>query len=143
MTAHLMSVVAEPMPLLAQLSAAPRKLGHRPKESPIGPVVLIFILIVLLVVLAVKIAKRFFTAARQPGPDLALFVELAKAHALSPPEERLLRRLARREKLSNPARVFVEKRHLEAYAKSSSDEAYRHLYQKLFSQQRGRMAAEV
>ena len=120
-------------PILAQLSRAHKIYGRPEEESPIGTVVLLVILVILLLVLAFRIGKRFFVMVKQPGPADALFFELAEAHALSADEQKVLKRLARRENLANPVQVFVEKGRLEAYAKSSTNRVYQRLYEKLFS----------
>jgi hypothetical protein len=145
MSGLLIIVCADLTPLVAQIERA-KDLFHWPrKPAAVGPAVLLLLVIILLVVLALRLAKRLLRLAKEPGPALALFAELARAHTLSPEEEKLLRRLARREKLSNPARLFVEKRYLEAYsaevasaakaggcAESDTGIACRRLYARLF-----------
>ena len=134
MNRFLAIMTAELLPLLAQLWTAGRKFPRRPSRmGETGITAIIVILILVLVALAFYIARRLITLLQQPGPDLALFVELAKAHDLASGDQRLLRRLARRERLSNPAKAFVERRHLEAYAKSNTNLAYRRLFNKLFA----------
>jgi len=102
------------------------------EESPVGAVVVIFLVVVLLARLAAHIARRLFIMLKQPGQHLTLFAELAKAHTLSRSEQRLLKRLAHREKLADPAVLFVRKQLLGAYAQSQGNRAYQQLYGKLF-----------
>ncbi|HUW56609.1 MAG TPA: hypothetical protein VMZ92_08230 [Planctomycetota bacterium] len=125
-------LTAEVTPVLGQLSRA-HEIYRRPKgDSRIGTAALLFILVILLLVLAYRVGKRFFVLVKEPGPTEALFAELARAHGLSAGECKVLRRLARREKLANPVTVFVVRRHLQTYAESNTNAAYRKLYEKLF-----------
>ena len=126
-------LTVEVTPVLAQLSRAHRIFRRPEGESSIGTVALLVILVILLLVLAYRIGKRFFALAKEPGPTEALFIELAKAHGLSASERKVLRHLARREKLANPVTVFVVRGHLQTYAKSNTKPVYRRLYEKLFS----------
>lgn len=123
---------AEGMSVLGQVERA-KDLFHWPeKGTTAGATVLLLVAIVLLAVLAVGLTRRLLRLAKEPGGARALFTELARAHALSDEEEKLLRRLARREKLSNPARLFVERRHLQRRAESDPDGAWGRLLAKLF-----------
>ena len=117
----------------AQLHQAGRKVPWLPEGAHAGTAVLLFVLVIALLVATVYMARRLLALLKQPGPKGALFAELARAHELSRAEQKVLKQLARREKLSNPGLVFVEKRHLEAYAKSHVEAIYRELYEKLFT----------
>jgi hypothetical protein len=121
------------LPVIAQLSEAKRKFGEWPRgSSPVATVTLLVIAIAVLVVIGYVLAKRLIDLARRPAPDVALFAELAESHALTNADRKLLRKLALREGLDNPARIFVEKKHLETYAKSNTNPDYRRLFEKLF-----------
>ena len=133
MTGWLAIMSADWLPVVAQLSEAKRKFGEWPKgSSPVVTVTLLVIGIAVLIIIGWVLAKRLIDLARRPAPDVALFAELAESHALTNADRKLLRKLALREGLDNPARVFVEKKHLETYAKSDTNPAYRRLFEKLF-----------
>jgi hypothetical protein len=105
-----------------------------PTEPSVGfTVILLIIGVALLALLAYQIVRRMTTMVKEPGPREALFAELADVHGLSPAERKLLKRLARREKLANPAETFLRKPLLATYAKSDNDARYRQLYRKLFA----------
>jgi len=124
-------VAAGLVPVLAQVEKVTKV--HWPKgQSPAAIAGLLFVIAVVSVVLVVVIVRRLVGMLREGRPGDAVFAELSRAHGLSREEEKLLRETVSREKLPDPARIFVEKRHLEAYAKSSTDPAYRGLYEKLF-----------
>jgi len=136
---------AEWTPLVAQIERA-RELFPWPKTGSVASAaVLLVLLILLLAVFAFALAKRLrrkkgsgplmerlLTSFFFAGPAWALFTELVSAHALSGEEEKLLERLARREKLSNPAILFVEKRHLQRARESDPQGGWWELHEKLF-----------
>ena len=81
----------------AQLHQADRKFPWLPEGSHAPATVLLFVLVIALLVVAVYMARRLVGLLKQPGPKGALFAELARAHALSRAEQKVLRQLARRE----------------------------------------------
>ena len=95
---------------------------------------LLVVLLIALAALGVYIVMRLAALRRRPAGDLALFAELAEAHGLHPADRKYLIGLARREGLDDPARLFIEKRHLEAWAKSSTDPTPRALFAQLFGE---------
>ena len=105
---------------------------RKPEDSDSLPwtAVLLFAVIVLLALVAAQIVRKLRALLREPAPKLELFNELVEAHELTRAEQKALRRLARREKLSVPARVFVQPAYLKAWA--PSDPVYRELFEKLF-----------
>ena len=118
--------------VLGQIERAKDLLRWPEKGTPSGTTVLLVLAILLLGALAVRLTRRLFRQAKEPGPALALFAELVRAHALSAEEEKRLRLLSRREKLSNPARLFVERRYIERCIQSDPDGGWRELHAKLF-----------
>jgi hypothetical protein len=126
-------MTADWTPTLARLSEAPRKFSQfRSEPSAVATVTLLVIALAILLVIGYVLARRLVGLAREPDPGHAIFAELAEAHALTNADRKLLRKLALREGLDDPAKVFVEKRHLEAYAKSDTNPAYRRLFERLF-----------
>jgi len=119
--------------LLPRRTALERFRSERPPEPTALKVTLLLLVLVILVLVCIHLVRRYFAMLASPAARRALFLELSAAHRLTPAEQRLLRRLARRERLDNPARLFVEKRHLEACAHSNTEPAYRDLFEKLFS----------
>ena len=99
--------------------------------APIGTAVFIFTVIVVLAVIAALIVKKLRDMLKASGPKLGLFNELVDAHGLNRDEQKALKRLVRREKLSIPAKVFVQPRHLKAYA--GTHPVYRELLERIFS----------
>ena len=133
MTGMLIRIAADWTAVLMQLRAAKQKFGRWQGDSTSATAVLILIAIILLVVLAARIGWRWYVLARQPKPVDALFAELARAHGLTERDQRLLKRLARREKLAEPARLFVDPRYLGTYARSGTEAVYLRLYNTLFA----------
>jgi hypothetical protein len=119
-------------PVVGQIGRA-KELFRWPEEgSGGGTTVLIVVAIILLGVLALSIIRRLVRLAKEPPEAYALFFELAAAHGLSSEEEKMLKQLARSEKLTNPARVFVERRHLERAQQSDPSGGWGEIEEKLF-----------
>ncbi len=118
--------------ILATLEEAGRKFSRRPDTGGAGLVLLVVVLLVALVALGVYIVRRLIVLSSRPDAAGALFEDLADAHELSAADRRLLRKLARRENLPDPARLFIDRGYLELLAKSSSDPSYRALFDRLF-----------
>jgi hypothetical protein len=119
-------------PVLGQIERA-KDLIRWPEKGPTsGWTVLLVLAMLTLAVVALSLARRLVRLAKEPSEPLTLFMELAAAHGLSGEEEKMLRHLARSEKLSNPARLFVERGFLERALDSDQDGGWRELEEKLF-----------
>jgi hypothetical protein len=119
-------------PVLGQMERAKELFRWPEKGSGLGTTALLVVAIVLLGALAVSITRRLARLAKEPPEAFALFMEIAAAHGLSSEEEKMLKRLARSEKLSNPARVFVERRYVEHALESDPAGGWGALGEKLF-----------
>jgi hypothetical protein len=91
--------------------------GFKPGENQQGPDSVILVLVGLLAfVVLLWLVARIAERRRERGPSnspLLLFFSLCRAHGLSWSEGYLLWRVARRHRLEDPARVFLEPERLD------------------------------
>ncbi len=122
------------MTILATLEEAAEKFGGAYQSSASWTVVLVTVTVLLLVLGAIGayIVVRLVRLARNPQSGGAVFDVLADAHGLLPSERTLLLKLAHRERLSDPALIFIERPHLETWSTSGADPSLRPLFERLF-----------
>ena len=99
---------------LAQLSRAHELFDQSKRiHSPVWTIIGYLIVISVLVIIAALLVRRIFRTVTQPKEHMKLFVQLVNVHGLSDLEARALRRLARQANLDNPARLFIDRTHLQ------------------------------
>lgn len=84
-------------------------------HSLAGRIVADFLILSILAVLFTSLTYLIWRQLRERRANLpqGLFAELCAAHGLSKAEQRLLRRLAKRQTLTDPLPLFIEPRYFE------------------------------